>query len=58
MTEEELGTLKEIIDEQLSKGFISSATASHCALVFFVKSREAGGKEKKLRLVVDYRELN
>ena len=58
MTEEELNTLKEKIDEQLDKGFISSSTAPHCAPIFFVKSGGAGRKEKKLRSVVDYRELN
>ena len=59
MTEEELGALSEMLDEQLAKGFISSSTAPHCAPIFFVKTGGGDtGKERKLRLVVDYRELN
>ena len=60
MTEEELNALDEMITEQLAKRFIASSTAPHCAPVFFVKTggEGTGGKPRKLRLVVDYRELN
>ena len=49
----ELETLREFIDENLSKGFIRSATSPHGAPVLF--SRNSNGS---LRLCVDYRGLN
>ena len=60
MTEEELNALDEMITEQLAKGSIPSSTTPHCTPVLFVKTggEGTGSKKRKLRLVVDHRELN
>jgi len=52
MSKGQLDTLKNIIDEQLSKGFIQPSTASNSSPVFFVTNN------KTERLVIDYRALN
>ncbi|CCG84601.2 protein of unknown function [Taphrina deformans PYCC 5710] len=53
MTQQELGTLKEYIDDNLSKGFIRQSSSPAGAPVLFVKK-----KDGSLRLCVDYRGLN
>lgn len=53
MSEVELKALREYIDEQLAKGYIRPSTSPAGAPVFFIKK-----KDKSLRLVVDYRQLN
>ena len=49
----ELGALKDYIDENLAKGFIRESKSSCGSPVLFVKK-----KDGSLRLVVDYRKLN
>ena len=49
----ELNTLWEIIDENLSTGFIRPTSSSLAAPVLFVKK-----KDSSLQLCVDYRGLN
>jgi hypothetical protein len=49
----ELAILKEYIDKNLKKGYIKESTLSAKALVLFVPK-----KDRKLRLVVDYKGLN
>lgn len=53
LTEQELGTLKNYIDENLKKGFISPSTFPAGAGIFFVEK-----KDHTLRPCIDYRELN
>jgi transposase InsO family protein len=53
MSEVELKTLKDYIDEMLGKGFIRSSRSPVGAPVLFVKK-----KDGSLRLCVDYRALN
>lgn len=53
MSPTELDTLKEYIDDMLSKGFIRKSESPAGAPVIFVKK-----KEGSLRLCVDYRGLN
>jgi len=49
----ELQTLREFIDEHLRAGFIRSTTSPHGAPVLFVKKKDGG-----LRLCIDFRGLN
>jgi len=49
----ELQTLREFIDEHLCSGFIRSTTSPHGAPVLFVKKKDGG-----LRLCIDFRGLN
>jgi hypothetical protein len=53
MLENELVVLKKYINKNFKKGFIWKSTLRVGALVLFVLK-----KDKKLRLVVDYRGLN
>jgi hypothetical protein len=53
MLENELAVLKEYINKNLKKGYIQESTLSARALVLFVPK-----KDRKLRLVVDYKGLN
>ncbi len=53
MLEKELGTLKEYIDTKLAKKHIKESTSLARALVMFVPK-----KNRKLQLVVDYKQLN
>ncbi|KAF8830708.1 hypothetical protein HHX47_DHR2000968 [Lentinula edodes] len=53
MSEKELKSLKEYIDEMLGKGFIRSSSSPAGAPVLFAKK-----KDGTLRLCVDYRALN
>lgn len=53
LSEVELGTLRQYIDENLEKGFIRSSSSPAGAGIFFVEKRD-----KSLRPCVDYRELN
>jgi len=53
LSEPELKTLKEYIDENLAKGFIQPSKSPAGAPVFFVKK-----KDNSLRPVIDYRNLN
>ncbi|CAJ0923136.1 unnamed protein product [Ranitomeya imitator] len=50
---ESLKTLKEYIDENLSKGFIRPSSSPAGAPIFFVKK-----KDESLRPCVDYRDIN
>lgn len=59
MSKEQLDTLKAIIDEQLSKGFIRPSKSPASSPVFFVKDKASASRGvEQLRLVVDYRSLN
>jgi hypothetical protein len=53
MLENELAVLKEYINKNLKRGYIKESTSSARALVLFVLK-----KDRKLRLVVDYKRLN
>ena len=53
LTEDESKTMKEYIDENLSKGFIRHSSSPAGAACFFVKKKDAS-----LRTCVDYRGLN
>ena len=53
LNEEELGILREMLDDNLRKGFIRPSTSSAGYPVMFVPK-----KNGKKRLVVDYRQLN
>jgi hypothetical protein len=53
MLENELAVLKEYINKNLKRGYIQESTLSTRALVLFVLK-----KDKKLRLVIDYKGLN
>jgi hypothetical protein len=53
MSEADLGTLREYIDENLAKGFIRPSTSPAGSPVLFVPK-----KDGKKRLCVDYRKLN
>ena len=53
MTKEELSTLREWIQENLSKGFIRPSSSPAASPVLFVKKSDG-----KLRLCMDYRALN
>jgi hypothetical protein len=59
MSKAQLDTLKAIIDEQLSKGFIRPSKSPASSPVFFVKDKASASRGvEQLRLVVDYRSLN
>lgn len=59
MSQEQLNTLKAIIDEQISKGFIRPSKSTASSPVFFVKDKASASRGvEQLRLVVDYRSLN
>ena len=53
LSNSELGTLHEFIDEHLNIGFIRPSCSSHGAPILFVKK-----KDGSLRLCVDFRSLN
>jgi hypothetical protein len=53
MSESDLGTLREYIDENLAKGFIRPSTSPAGSPVLFVPK-----KDGKKRLCIDYRKLN
>ncbi|XP_073491307.1 uncharacterized protein [Aquarana catesbeiana] len=53
LTEQELGTLKQYLDENLKKKFIRPSTSPAGAGLFFVEK-----KDHSLRPCIDYRELN
>ena len=53
MSQDELATLKEYIDENLAKGFIRHSKSPTGAPILFVKK-----KDGSLRMCVDYRGLN
>jgi len=54
LTQREQEALDEFLEEKLNKGHLRPAKSSMASPVFFVEKKETG----KLRLVVDYRELN
>lgn len=53
LSQSELATLREFIDEHLRIGFIRSTSSPHGAPVLFIKK-----KDGSLRLCVDFRGLN
>ncbi|KAH0614368.1 uncharacterized protein H6S33_000004 [Morchella sextelata] len=53
MSSEELKTLREYLDDQLTRGYICSSSSPAGAPVLFIKK-----KDGSLRLCVDYRALN
>ena len=53
LSRDELATLKEYIDENLTKGFIQHSKSPANASILFVKK-----KDGSLRMCVDYRGLN
>ena len=53
MTREENEALDKFIDDQLLKGYIEPLKSPYTSLFFFIKK-----KDRKLRLVQDYRALN
>jgi hypothetical protein len=53
MLKNKLAVLKEYINKNLKRGYIQESTSSAGALVLFVLK-----KDRKLRLVIDYRGLN
>ncbi|KAH0604570.1 uncharacterized protein H6S33_006947 [Morchella sextelata] len=53
MSSEELKTLREYLDDQLTRGYIRSSSSPAGAPVLFIKK-----KDGSLRLCVDYRALN
>lgn len=59
MNEEQLRTLKALLDVELAKGFIRPSHSESSAPVFFVTDPPSESRNKgQLRLVVDYRDLN
>ena len=53
MTHTEDNALNEFIDEQLAKGYICPSISPYALSFFFIKK-----KDRKLRLVQDYRNIN
>ena len=53
MTHTEDNTLDKFIDEQLTKGYIRPSIFPYALSFFFIKK-----KDRKLRLVQDYRNIN
>ena len=53
MTHAEDDVLNEFIDEQLAKGYICPSISPYALSFFFIKK-----KDRKLRLVQDYRNIN
>ena len=53
LSETELKALREYLDENLKKGFIRPSTSPAGYLILFVPK-----KDRKLRLCVNYRQLN
>jgi len=58
MSQEELTTLKQLLDLELKRGFIRPSKSESSAPVFFVRDPSSGTRSGQLRLVVDYRDLN
>jgi hypothetical protein len=59
LSKEQLTTLRQILDEQLEKGFIQPSSAGNSSPVFFVVHKASSPRGvDQLRLVVDYRDLN
>lgn len=59
MPKDQLEILKQYLDEQLSKGFISPSDSPVASPVFFVTDKASQSRGvSQLRLVVDYRTLN
>jgi hypothetical protein len=59
MSKEQLSTLRQILDEQLSQGFIRPSSAGNSAPVFVVVDKASSSRGvDQIRLVVDYRDLN
>lgn len=59
MSQEQLATLKQLLDKELARGFIRSSTSESSAPVFFVRDPPSESRNQgQLRLVVDYRDLN
>jgi hypothetical protein len=59
MSKEQLTTLRQILDEQLEKGFIQPSCAGNASPVFFVNDKASSSRGvDQLGLVVDYRDLN
>ncbi|CCX29518.1 Similar to Retrotransposable element Tf2 155 kDa protein type 1; acc. no. Q05654 [Pyronema omphalodes CBS 100304] len=59
MSQEQLTTLKALLDVELKKGFIRPSHSESSAPVFFVTDPPSQSRNKgQLRLVVDYRDLN
>lgn len=59
MSQEQLTTLKHLLDAELRKGFIRPSRSESSAPVFFVRDPPSESRNQgQLRLVVDYRDLN
>ncbi len=59
MSQEQLTTLKALLDAELAKGFIRPSQSGSSAPVFFVRDPPSESRNQgQLRLVVDYRDLN
>ena len=59
MSQEQLTTLKQLLDAELAKGFIRPSKSESSAPVFFVRDPPSESRNQgQLRLVVDYRDLN
>ena len=53
LSEKELGTLRQYLDENMEKGFIRKSQSPAGYLILFVPK-----KDRTLRLYIDYRKLN
>ena len=59
MSEEQLKILKQIIDENIKKGFFRESKSQASSPVFFVTDKASNSRgTDQLRLVIDYRSLN
>src|SRR6201984_1223656 len=54
LTRQETQTLKEFIEKELEKGYISEAASPYTSPVFFIAKKNTSEKQ----LVIDYRKLN